>query len=69
MYGRYQPFAEQRNEIRRIADAVGRKYSHRRLATRRDPPTVKAPVLLAGRIGIVPSFMSWGSRMAVRKRP
>lgn len=38
MYGRYQPFAEQRNEIHRIADAVGRKYSHRRLATRRDPP-------------------------------
>lgn len=32
-------------------------------------PTVKASVLLAGRIGIVPSFMSWGSRMAVRKRP
>lgn len=64
MCGRYQFSAEQCEEIQRIAEAIDRKYGAGSWQPGEIRPTVKAPVLLAGKSGMAPELMSWGYRTA-----
>ena len=64
MCGRYQFSVEQCAEMRRIAEAIDRKYGAGAWQPGEIRPTAKAPVLLAGKNGMEPELMSWGYRTA-----
>ena len=64
MCGRYQFSAEQCEEIQRITEMIDQKYGAGAWQPGEIRPTATAPVLLAGKSGMVPELMSWGYRTA-----
>ena len=66
MCGRYQFTLEQCEEIRRIAQAIDRKYGNGAWAPGEIRPTALAPVLIASDSGVHPELQTWGYKFPGR---